>query len=101
MATPAGFEDRPPHRGTFFSVVALIVIQPCMARTAAAQHVFVTHAASVADAVEEFEDMDRHLASAAAIAVNDVAQVGGARRSFFGIERGDDGGQSATASAVK
>ena len=48
-----------------------------MARTAAAQYVFVTHAASVADAVEEFEDVDRHLAPAAAIAVNDVAQVGG------------------------
>ena len=60
MTAPAGFEDRPPHRGTISSVVH----EPNCSRRAA-QDVLVADAASVADAVEEFEDVDGDLAAAA------------------------------------
>ena len=64
LTGPAGFEDRPPHRGTISSLVIHCPVQSAELPRRTAQDVSVAHAASVADTVEEFENVDRHFAPA-------------------------------------
>ena len=63
-------------------------IAPCDA----AQDMVVAHAASVADAIEEFEDVDRHFAAA-----TDLVAQGGGARAPHALQSGDPAARSATA----
>ena len=105
LTRPAGFEDRPPHRGTISSTCRVIGRTPlCLIgrrsvgcsgeRLVAfpwrsAKDVGIADAPGVADAIEELEDMDGDLAPAADF----VAQAGGACYTFARAESRDTPGE--------